>query len=403
MIGARAYRPGVLCRRRPLIIKCRHDTYQVVQRSARAQIVRAWGIGLRSAGRIGEDHRPVLQPPLAGEPEVEPGGVHVLEQPLPCAGYDGHDPEAELVDQVASHERVVEAAGAVLDEGLAGLVLQPGDRAGWVGPEEGGIPCRLGQRSRCDVLGHGVDEVDVGIASDVAPVRVELLVGHPAHDERVVVAQLLDGQRGGLGVEVGPPFRRFDDAVERDKGRVDQFAHSRSLSPSGGSVKQPSTAMAAPVICWLAHWPGMQRQEGDRERTRLRTRRSPPGWPSRAMVAAPAPRPGREPDVRLQSLPLLIACASAASWRSSALAALLRQLSATDWDTGSGKMSSSSFSTASKMARATDSGEALGISTLRVMSVSTGPVRTAWTCTPRPASRARSDCVRLNAAAFEIE
>jgi Transposase IS116/IS110/IS902 family len=41
------------------------------------------GHGLRSAGRIGEDHRPVLQPPLTGEPEVEPGGVHVLEQPLP--------------------------------------------------------------------------------------------------------------------------------------------------------------------------------------------------------------------------------------------------------------------------------------------------------------------------------
>jgi hypothetical protein len=39
--------------------------------------------GLRSAGRIGEDHRPVLQPPLVGEPEVEPGGVHALEQPLP--------------------------------------------------------------------------------------------------------------------------------------------------------------------------------------------------------------------------------------------------------------------------------------------------------------------------------
>ena len=83
----------------------------------------AAGHGLRSAGRIGEDHRSVLQPPLAGEPEVEPGGVHALEQPLPCAGYDGHDPEAELVDQVVSYERVVEAAGAVFDEVLAGLFL----------------------------------------------------------------------------------------------------------------------------------------------------------------------------------------------------------------------------------------------------------------------------------------
>ena len=39
----------------------------------------------------------------------------------------------------------------------------------------------------------------------------------------------------------------------------------------------------------------------------------------------------------------------------------------------------------------------------RVMSVSVGPVSTAWTRTPCPASSARSDCVRLNAAALEIE
>src|SRR5262249_14098618 len=136
------------------------------------------GSGLSgSAGCIGEDHRSVLEPSFVGEPEVEPGGVHALEQPLPFLGYDGHDPEAELVDQVVSYEHVVEAAGAVFDEVLAGLVLQPGDRTGWVGPEEGGVPCRLGQRSGCDVLGHGVDAVDVGVAIDVAPVRVELLVG----------------------------------------------------------------------------------------------------------------------------------------------------------------------------------------------------------------------------------
>src|SRR5580704_14822477 len=64
----------------------------------------------------------------------------------------------------------------------------------------------------------------------MAPVRVELLVGHPAHDERVVVAQFLDGQRRGLGVEAGPPFGRFDDAVERDEGRFDQLAHCGALS-----------------------------------------------------------------------------------------------------------------------------------------------------------------------------
>src|SRR5262249_24938874 len=56
------------------------------------------------------------------------------------------------------------------------------------------------------------------------------LVGDPAHDERVVVIQLLKGQRGGLGVEAGPPFGRLDDAVERDEGRFDQFAPCHSPS-----------------------------------------------------------------------------------------------------------------------------------------------------------------------------
>ena len=46
-------------------------------------------------------------------------------------------------------------------------------------------------------------------------------------------------------------------------------------------------------------------------------------------------------------------------------------------------------------------GEALGMSKPRVMSVSVGPVRTACTRTPCPASRARSDWVKLNAAALE--
>src|SRR5918996_3440062 len=94
---------------------------------------------------------------------------------------------------------------------------------------------------------------------------------------------------------------------------------------------------------------------------------------------------------------------SAAYWRSSALTALLRQLSARDSDMGSGKISSSPLSTPSKMARATDAGAVFGMSKPRVMSVSTGPVRTACTFTPRPARRTRSDWVRENATAFEIE
>src|ERR1700682_4550716 len=93
----------------------------------------------------------------------------------------------------------------------------------------------------------------------------------------------------------------------------------------------------------------------------------------------------------------------AAFWRSRALAAPLRQLSAMDSDTGSGKMSSSPFSTPSKIARATDSAAAFGISRPRDISVSTGPVNTACTLTPRSAKRARNDCERENAAAFEIE
>jgi hypothetical protein len=97
------------------------------------------------------------------------------------------------------------------------------------------------------------------------------------------------------------------------------------------------------------------------------------------------------------------ASTSAAYRRSSALAVPLRQLSAIDSDAGSGKISSSPFSTPSKMARATDSGEAFGASRPRDISVSTGPAMTACTLTPRPAKRARSDCDRENAAAFEIE
>ena len=37
------------------------------------------------------------------------------------------------------------------------------------------------------------------------------------------------------------------------------------------------------------------------------------------------------------------------------------------------------------------------------MSVSTGPVSTAWTRTPGPARSIRSDWVRLNAAALDSE
>jgi predicted ATPase len=52
----------------------------------------------------------------------------------------------------------------------------------------------------------------------------------PLPERVVVVGQLLDRQGRGLGVEDGPPFGRFDDAVQRDEGRFDQFPHCRPLS-----------------------------------------------------------------------------------------------------------------------------------------------------------------------------
>ncbi|MFF4136583.1 integrase core domain-containing protein [Streptomyces mirabilis] len=41
------------------------------------------GCRVRSARHIGEDDRPVPQSLLVGKPEVQPRGVHVLEEPLP--------------------------------------------------------------------------------------------------------------------------------------------------------------------------------------------------------------------------------------------------------------------------------------------------------------------------------
>jgi len=85
-----------------------------------------------------------------------------------------------------------------------------------VGPEEVVFHAVWVSDRDATYFGHGVDAVDVGGCQRSGPVREKLLVGDPAHDERVVVAQLLDGIRRGLGVEAGPPFESFDDAVQRD-------------------------------------------------------------------------------------------------------------------------------------------------------------------------------------------
>lgn len=52
---------------------------------------------------------------------------------------------------------------------------------------------------------------------------------------------------------------------------------------------------------------------------------------------------------------------------------------------------------------ATDSGGIFGMGRSRTMSVPIGPGSTAWTLTPRPASRGRSDWVSDSDAAFETE
>ena len=72
----------------------------------------------------------------------------------------------------------------------------------------------------------------------------------------------------------------------------------------------------------------------------------------------------------------------AANWRSRALATLARQASAIDRDAGSGKISSSPLCSPSKMPCAALSGEALGMSRPRLISVSMGPRMAAWTATP---------------------
>src|SRR6267142_2811548 len=111
---------------------------------------------------------------------------------------------------------------------------------------------------------------------------------------------------------------------------------------------------------------------------------------------------GSESDYRANDLTGVVST-YVAIWRSSALSALPRQPSAIVADIGSGKISSSPFSTPSKISRAADSGEALGMSSSRVISVSIGPGRTACTRTPCPAKSARSACDMENAAAFETE
>jgi hypothetical protein len=79
-----------------------------------------------------------------------------------------------------------------------------------VRPEEGGVPRDFGERSGGDVFGHRGEAVEVGVAAAGRPVVAEPLIGDAAHEERVVVVQLLHGPLGGFLVEDRPPFWRFE-------------------------------------------------------------------------------------------------------------------------------------------------------------------------------------------------
>ena len=95
---------------------------------------------MRSAWRVGEDYRPIVESLLVRELELKVRCVYAFEEPLSSAHDHGPDPETELVNEATSNECVVESAGAVFDEIFAGLVFQPGDRTGWIVSEEGGVP-----------------------------------------------------------------------------------------------------------------------------------------------------------------------------------------------------------------------------------------------------------------------
>src|SRR5665213_3249897 len=104
--------------------------------------------------------------------------------------------------------------------------------------------------------------------------------------------------------------------------------------------------------------------------------------PAGTVLAVAAPSPS--------AVHALTGCGArkAALWRSIALTAPLLQLCAMEADMGSGKISSSPHCTPSKIARATDSEEAFGISKPRVISVSVGPVKTCLLYTsPSPRDR----------------
>jgi hypothetical protein len=140
------------------------------------------------------------------------------------------------------------------DEVPARLGRKSREGSAYVGAEEGGVPRHFGERLGGDVLGHGVDPVDVRIAADGGPVRPEPLVRHAAHDKGVGVLELLHSQLRGFVVEGSPAFRRLDHSIERDEGGLDQLAHERCSRVQVGRTQPArrriaSSAARSGIVC----------------------------------------------------------------------------------------------------------------------------------------------------------
>src|SRR5262249_17834109 len=146
------------------------------RRDVGASADRARALLLRN---VRKDDRAVAQLADVGEGQLERRRLDALEDSLTNADDDGHDPDAEFVDELRAEEHAVEASGAVLDEVLARLGLEVLDRCDNVGAEEGGIPRHAVERPGGDVFGHRADAVDVGVTAG-APVLAEPFIADAA-------------------------------------------------------------------------------------------------------------------------------------------------------------------------------------------------------------------------------